>query len=346
MNVWIVHVLAAGAIAGLAAGDGVVLRSTARVERLPVRLADLAALEGPAALALGDVVITNSGVGSDAWTLIDAGTVRRVLEDLPAGRVDWTRVTIRGSGTHVRLVAPPPLPERVAPPAGVDAEPGASEAGTVRALVAPKLAALLGVDPSDLRLEFDPRDSELLAMRVEGRTVEIRPTAMSNRMPVAITVYERERIAATGVARVGVEVRREVGVAGRELRRGDVLSPGLFRIDRQWLPPAARPAPPAVLDGATVRTRVRAGEVISAGDVETPPAIRKGDTVFVHAVSGSMVVRRLSRALGDGRVGDVVSFEPADGPASRRGRTREAYRARVSGPGQAVIVQGAEGGMP
>lgn len=340
----IVQVMVAAMLAGIAQGDEIVLRSTARVASLPVRLGDIASLEGPAAAALGDAIIEAIGVNAEAWTMIDAGSVRRALEQLPAGRVDWTRVTIHGSGTHVRLMGPAAGGEGRASEPGRGVEPQPMAEGTVRALIAPKLAALLGVDEADLRLEFDPRDDELLGTRTAGRTVEIRPTAMSERMPVAITVYERGRIAASGVARVGVQVRRAVAVASQDFKRGDVLDGSMFKIDRQWMPAGARPAPPGNLEGATVRGRLRTGQVISAGDVEAAPAVRKGDMVFVHAVSGAMAIRRLSRALADGRPGDIVPFEPADAPASRAGKPREAYRARISGPGQAVIV--AEGGRP
>jgi len=150
-----------------------------------------------------------------------------------------------------------------------------------------------------------------------------------------------------GVARVRAQVRRTVAVASRDLRRGDVLDAESFTSDARWLSPGARPAAIDALEGTSVRTRIRAGQVIASPDVEQPLAIRRGDVVFVHAVSGSMALKRLSRALADGKVGDVVPFEPADAPASRRGKpAREPYRARVSAPGLAVIVDPSEGAAP
>lgn len=342
----LVPALAAATLAASAAGDTIVLRSTARLEELPVRLADVAALTGPAATALADIPIAAESVGADAWTLIDAGAVRRALESLPAGRVDWIRLTIHGSGTHVRLFMPTAPAVSAAVPAAAPTAP-ALRPGTVRALVAPRLASVLGVDEGDLRLEFDARDDALLESSADGRTVEIRPTAMSDRMPVAITVYERDRVVASGLARVGVVVRREVAVASHELRRGEVLTSGTYAVELRWISPSVRPAEAASLDGTIVRTRLRAGQMVTRADVEAPLAIKRGDVVLVHAVSGSMAIKRLSRALADGRVGDVISFEPADGPPSRRGKPeREPYRARVSAPGLAVIADASEGAAP
>lgn len=325
-------------------GDAVELRATARVERLPVVLSDIADLRGPGAQALASTPVAGE-LPEGAWATIDPASVRAALEALPPGRVDWTNLTLKGGAVRVRLLPAQPAPTQAsAPTPASEREPEYRPApGTVGALVPARLADFLAATLDGVRVEFSRADSAILDLSAEGRAVEIRPGALSDRVPMTITVYEGERIIARGSARAGVSVRRQAATARRELRRGEPLTPDAFELADQWLSPAVRPATAGELEGALARGRIRAGRVILPADLEAPEAVKKGDLVWVHTVSGGLSLKRLSRAREDGRVGDVIAFEPADPGTGGRGRAggegRE-YRARVSGPGEAVIDLG------
>ena len=72
--------------------------------------------------------------------------------------------------------------------------------------------------------------------------------------------------------------------------------------------------------------------------VEAPIVIKRGDLVNIHCISGSILIElQRMRARRDGREGETIEFESADGKRTR-------LQARVSGPGRAVIVATSVGG--
>ncbi|MEO0483925.1 MAG: flagellar basal body P-ring formation chaperone FlgA [Planctomycetota bacterium] len=311
------------------------LRSSVRLAAgVDATLGAIASIKGDEADRWADVVIadyeqlTNA---EGAWREISLHTIREALD---AERVNWSRTILRGSAVKVRATpvakpTPAATPKQAAPqPIKQAVRPSGP---TLRDRVAPRLAADLGVYASDLRVSFEPGDRALLATPITGRRVDLTPIGRGDRVPLRATVYEADRIVAEGVVRVAVEIRREVAVLTRHVRRGERISSVDFRRERRWLPAGAAAESPDRVIGAEASGRLREGVVVRAADLVAPAAIERGDRVVVHALSGAFVVRTEARALGDGAEGSVIEFEST----TSRGRT---FRARVAGPGRAVLL--------
>lgn len=312
-----------------AAGQGTIaLRGAARVEPgAPVRLGDVASLTGAEAEALAGLVLIPSDARRGRDT-IDTELVRRAIDER-AGGTNWGRLTLGGASC---VILPP---QGAAPSAARPAstEPAVTVTGTVRAVVADRLGRMLDASPTDLRLVFDDSDREVLGLPVGGRIVDVRPTGLSERMPVQVTVYEvgGESIAAARTIRVGVQVRRPVVLAAVARRRGDLVGPGDVTGEFRWVGPATAAMTPDRVVGSAVRSRLTPGAVVTPQDIEPPIVVDKGDLVAVHCVSGTIVVRLTARALGSARDGEVVRLQSlVDGERT--------FYGRMNGRGRAVAV--------
>ncbi len=319
-----------------AAQTSVQLRQSARVQPgAAVTLGDAAFLSGPEAEKIAQIVLIAAEHRSSTPTLgIDQ--VRRILRAHPEP-INWGLLTISGSTCTIMdpLAAAPPTPK--------DVLPAAPQTPTVRAAVESRLSGLFDAPPADLRLEFDAADHELLDMSAVGRTIDIRAVGASDRIPLAITVYEGDpgnyRIAASATIRVGVMVRRDVAIASASFRRGEIIGPGQATVDSQWMAPTVRAIPLDRAVGSAVRSRLAPGMIITDGDVEAPIAVRRGELVSVHCVSGSVVLRTTGRAAEDARDGEIVKLTaPND--------SKRWFLARMSGRGRAVAVTHNEGPEP
>lgn len=303
----------------LALADGTIsLRSVARVDAsAPILLADIAELDGDAATAHAHAEIAKPGPRPATVTLAQ---VRGVLEQRGA---NLGRLALRGSSCNV-------LAALAAAPIATHAAPAAPTGENLRAVVVARVAELLAVEPSDLRLTFESRDEDLLGTATEGRTVAVQPAGEGDRLPLTIRVYEGDRIALQGQVRVGVLVRRQVLVTTAVLARGTAIRAGSLLAEERWLPPSASPATGADLDGQVLKSRLSVGQVVEAQDIEPPLVVKRGDVVAVDCLSGAFSVRTTARAMSAGRLGEVIQFQSLS--------SRHTFRARVSGPGLAVTL--------
>lgn len=331
MKAWAAGVVAAVSVAAGALAQGVIeLRASAIVAPgVPVTLGAVARLEGGEAQAWAETVV-HEPLTAGQQAQVDLAAVRRAMER--TGRVHWGRVMLRG-GT-CRVEAPAAFCARAvpAPTTGGRTEAGEGTVPTVRAAVAAQIAQLAGVPASDVRLDFAPEDAEFLDEPVSVRTLEIRPTAMSDRLPLAVSMFEGQRLVARRTIRVGVEVRRDVPVALASKRKGETLRADEVRIETRWVGLTVRPAASEAFSGAeaAVGTRLTPGQVIQAGDLAPPVVVRRGEPATVHCVSGTVVITTRARALAEAREGETIEFESLDG--------RRRFTARVDGRGRAVIV--------
>ncbi|MFM9996794.1 MAG: flagellar basal body P-ring formation chaperone FlgA [Phycisphaerales bacterium] len=337
-TVLLAHSLAVGA----SAQSTITLRGAARVPAAaPITLADVAGLVGPDAEALARIVVIapesrGARVNAPAER-VDADLVRRAIDEQTARNpVNWGRMTIAG-GTCVIL---PPL-DGSRPVAGAAAPHpvAAPYAGSVRAVVAARIAQMLAAEPSDLKLTFDDSDRDVLDLAAVGRTVDVRAAGVSERMPMQVTVYENAgtagagggRIVAGKTVRVGVQVRRPIVLAAGPKRRGEIIGPSDVAGELRWVGPAVGGLTPDRVIGSAVRSRLTPGAVVTAQDVEPPLVVEKGELVSVHCVSGAIVVRMTARALAPARDGEIVRLQ------SMTDEDRTFY-ARMNGRGRAVAV--------
>jgi flagella basal body P-ring formation protein FlgA len=285
-------------------------------------LGQIARLDGPDAQALSGLAIEHKARGS-----VTVDEVRRALD--AGGKINWGRITLRGGACELldplprESAAPEPAPARTPDPAPVGAD-------TLQAAIETRMAQILGVAPADLRLTFAPEDAETLRMSTSGRTVEVRPTAMADRIPLRVAVYERDRmVGGERTLRVGVRVKRDVLIASAPRNRGEVLGPGDYTTDSQWLAPTVRPATADQVPGAAAKGRITPGQVIETDDVAPALVVGKGEVVSIRCISGGVVVATRARALGPGRDGEVVEFQAMD--------SKRRFFGRMDGRGRAVL---------
>jgi flagella basal body P-ring formation protein FlgA len=308
-----------------ARADTVTLRSFVRVAPgAALTLGDVAELSGPDAQALASIIVMAAG---DMDTSLDMTRIRELLKAHPG--LNMGRLELSGSVCRVRQSAPAPVPTQAPAPPRAPEPVGE----TVKDRVAARIAMALNADPGDLRLEFEDQ-ADLLRTPVAGRTVAIQPTGQSDKMSMSIRVYQGDTIVAQGVARVGVQVRRDVLVARTNLARGMQTKAEMLEADSQWLAPTVQPATEAQAVGALVKGRVDAGKVVLARDVEPPVLVHKGDLVSVDCVAGTVVVGATARAKENGVDGQVIELQSLS--------SKKTYMARINGAGRAVLVMDAD----
>ncbi len=280
------------------------------------------------------------------WTaVVTPGDVERALERAGIG---LGRVSISGPSCAVvwggaAPAAPARLDTRAVETATVltAAEMMTRSPGTFRAVVAVRLAELVGADAADVRLEFDQRGGEWLDRPVGQasaggmRRVDVQPGALSGsgRVPVQVFVYDGDRLVVTERISATVTVRRVVVTAVGTIERGEVVGAERVRVEERWQSAGVKPA--AEIErvvGAIAGVRIGAGQVIGRTDVESPVQVRRGQIVEVHTISGGVTVKAKARAMQSGRDGDVVPFK-LEG-------SNQPFMARISGVGTAVLVVG------
>jgi flagella basal body P-ring formation protein FlgA len=319
-------VAAFAAMASIARADTVALKSFVRVAPgAAVTLGDVADLAGAEAEAVRGVVVVQNPGEAGSSVPVDLPRVRDALKALP--KLNLGRLVFSGGTCTVRVGLPEALPVASSTPSRPAAPAIPQE--TVKDRVALRIASALSADPSDLNLSFEDR-FDLLATPVAGRTVAVQPTGISDKMAMSVRVYEGDTIVAQGVARVGVQVRRDVVVAKTTLARGTQARTDMLEADRQWLPATAQPATVAQAVGAVVRGRVEAGKIVMARDVEAPIIVKKGDLVSVDCVAGTVVVGTTARAKENGCDGQVIEFQAL--------QSKKTFQARINGNGKAVLV--------
>jgi flagella basal body P-ring formation protein FlgA len=134
--------------------------------------------------------------------------------------------------------------------------------------------------------------------------------------------------------RIRAPMRRVVAVA--VLPRGLPIEAGGVRVeDYEGFPQGRRPLDnlEQVL-GCLPRRPIAAGAPIWAESIETPPDVRRGDTVEVTVRCGAANLSLVATAETGGRTGETISVRNND--------TKKLFDARVTGRGRvAVLVKGA-----
>ncbi len=335
------------ALASLAqAQTALVLGRTARIEPgTPLTLDDIARLTGPDADRLGSLVLIESPgaepTDKHGWFRVEIDRVlARLTEELgeSAGMI-----ALSGSACDVRVLTPAPL--RTTPDAPSSAPGTAPDARpliglkTVRGAIARELTRILHTPPESMRLGFHDEDQDFLDISTVGRIIEVTPTGSSERMPVAIAVYDPSGRITRKTIRITVELHRSVAVIGKALPRGAVIEAQDISAEIRWLPPNARVVTPEVAVGSVTRRRLAPGETVETNAVEPPIMVHKGDMVLVRVVTTGLIVRREGNALRDGLEGEVIEFAARHNPNER-------FRATVVGRGAAVVWVGSNPGTP
>ena len=317
----------------------------------PVRVRDVAECTGAQAEVVGGAVVAEDasslpraegvGAGGARVVVLTVADIRRAIESLNktgsgAGAVNFGRLSLRGGQCGVTLAGSARAEPGPAPSAPARARPEfetvdtAAGVRTVKGAVAARLCGLLGVEPDSLQLKFDPQDGELLAREVGGDPVSIdaQSAVTSERQPVRVTLYRGDRIVLEKSLTVEVRVRRLARVMTESVGRGEAVNEANSVLEERWVSPGDKVALEA---GEQIASRsLRAGQVVTDPDVDPPIIVKRGDIVWVHCLSGSVTVKAKARALGPARDGEEVLLRLED--------RRDNIRARVSGPGRAVML--------
>lgn len=353
-------------LAGAARADvAVTLRASAAVTLASgegpraVTLADVAVLDPPTteeAARLAEIVVLPGG-GIAASAGVATVSVADVRSALDAAHVLWARTTLRGSSCVVTIARVGGETERpsvkmpvrvglsqvvpqmadVGDATGPGGGGGGGGARTVRQAVSARLAELYAVDAADLRLAFDGADEEFLSQGVVRagvvRRVDAQPngTGSSARTPVSIVIYEADRIVAARTVGTQALINRTVVVARGAIGRGQAVTAESVEVGRQWIAPSTRaPVTAEEAIGQIASRPIAAGAVVTSADVTTPIACKRGDIVWVHALSGGLTVKAKCRAQGQARDGEMVQLK-LEGSG-------KPITARMSGMGRAVMV--------
>lgn len=125
-------------------------------------------------------------------------------------------------------------------------------------------------------------------------------------------------------ARIEAGTGDEVLVLGRSARRGEVLGPE----DVELAPSKAGARGRALNDvsdavGKRLVRSLSAGMPLTAADLETPPAVAKGDLVRLVARVGSVTAVTAGKALEAGRLGEGIRVENPSSGRTVQGILRE-----------------------
>ncbi len=299
----------------------------------PLTLSQIAHLTGDDADSLADLVILETldptTATANGWINLD---IQRLREILQQHNLRLSTLELRGGSCAILPTTPTNTSHPTLAPAELPAPARAQPTTLLHDLAASAIATKLAVAPTDLRLTFDDRDRDFLHAPTRGRTYNVKPAGVSDRMSIAITVYQGDRIADSRTIRVDVLIRRQSLIANREIRRGETIAATDAAPKVQWLPPTISPANRTDTIGRVATRTIAPNRVIESHMVEPPIVVKRGDMVTIHCLSGSILIEiQRMRARRDAREGETIEFESTDG-------TRKRLHARADAPGRAVIV--------
>jgi flagella basal body P-ring formation protein FlgA len=335
----------------------ITLRSSAVIASgAPITLADIATLEGDDRLveAVGAVIVVPPEevarrAGEAGLLLLEIEPVRSAVLGSVSPAVA-SRLVFRGARCGVRLGAAPTPAPLTRTPARAGRGPeyqtlDGTDAGTLRGLIAERLAGHLGVRVADLRLGLGVAgggDAGMLDAPVApGWRVEVHPSASpsSASVPMRVDLFEHDRLVRTLHVSSRVQVRRTVLVTRSAIERESTISPDQVVLEERWVTPLEGVGLEAVaLEGLVTRRRLEPGRVLSLSDLQAPLAVERGQPVWVHYLGRGVSVKVRARALAPAREGELVRLQ-IDG-------RRHVIEARMSGRGTAVMLADPDENMP
>jgi flagella basal body P-ring formation protein FlgA len=358
--------------AGAAPGDRIALDRTAEVRGEEITLADVAELSGEYAERFADVPLAEFPAGQSKRTL----SLNRIRERLNQREAHWGRLQLSGAlKVQVRRASAPDVgsgsnkgdggssdadrsgssrAEQTRPastdgdaeanPLGsVSVNEGATPGGlTLRRQIVRFIRNEVDAAENELRISFRDPNDPLLATGIQEARFEIKPLTSTpiGRVPLVVRRYEGGEPTDTHRIRLKVEIRRKVLVANRSIGRGQTVTEDDVHLKTAWLDskPSQLVRDPAEVIGQRADGLLRSGDLIQTDDIEPPLLIERGQMVIVRCVSGGVVVRTVARAREDGHAGQSIEL--------RNERTRETFRAKVTGPKEAVLKTGSGGRTP
>lgn len=337
-----------------AGADTIRLNAQAVAGQGPVKLRDIATLEGPDAVALADTVVIET-VAPGREVVV---TLTDVREKLTAANVNWGRLSL-GGYHRCRVQGPaevkPPVTTQVDPkktdaPAAPVETPAPALANPMQEVTADAVITLrdhvvgfieqfAGVGRSELQIKFADSDASVLDQSIVGQRLEVEPVSVTalGRVPLIVRRYDGDRLLQThrltmDVARRVLAVVAAAGIShGQTIAAGDVMIREVYIDDAKADPMTDL----ARVVGQTCVSVLRQGAIVQSRHLRSPVLIKRGDLVTVRCLAGGLVVKTTARALEDGSLDQVIRVR------SDRG-SQQTYSVKVTGVRETQIVAGAE----
>jgi flagella basal body P-ring formation protein FlgA len=320
----------------------------------PIRLGDIAILEGPQAEALSRTVIRPANA-RDATDVIRI-RVAEVRESLHDAEVYWGTLDLEGGMTLVRPPAPSRrasgpeskvLPVAVVASAGLDmaCADGAAEGvpfvaasdlleagGSVTRQIAKSMIAAWGPEAFDLQLAIDTTSAEAIIAGASAFSVELLGNPRGDRCNARITQQREDgRISRATLVRVDVRIVRQVPIASRDLRTGRKLSGSDFEMANCAVRPSEVVLDIVALEDRQLEGSLAAGAPMTAGLLKAEFVVERHGEVLILASGTGIRVEVPGVAMEKGRIGDTIECRLRTvGERDRNAR----FSAVVIGPGR------------
>jgi len=171
--------------------------------------------------------------------------------------------------------------------------------------------AQLADEPGQLVVEAQALDPRLLMPACEQPLQASAPRGMQGRARVTVEVSCMGQRAWRVYVPVGIRLRRMVVVTAQPLERGKVLAPGDVILAERELAELGSGYLTSLdaANGQVLRRAVPAGAPLSAGLLEAPILVRRGQPVTLQARSGALSVQAPAVARGDGVLGALIEVQ-------------------------------------
>jgi flagellar basal body P-ring formation protein FlgA len=139
---------------------------------------------------------------------------------------------------------------------------------------------------------------------------------------VSLEVISKGKVIGKSICALKVKALGEVVVAAGQIKQGEPVNTNNTRIESREVGSmdTSHQVAAKLNDGRLVAKRtISAGALVGANDVQSPPVIRKGDSVTVVVKCGSVRLTTTATAKQDAWQGDVVAVRPEMSSSDLRG---------------------------
>ncbi len=338
-------------ISTLAGAETIQLKRSVRLKQpdQPVRLGDIAVLDGEISKSLAETVIAPKPTSDRAFE-IPLATVRVSLRNL---KVNWALINISGSKVIVRpaiaAVSQPPLAmqamtieplveplTKIASPKEtpfIDATSLVLEP-TLRGFVTIHILEQLNSDATDLRLAFSNNDKEQLSLAASSYRFELTSSGLtkrSDRMQINVVLWQNDTKLSKHSILVKPQLKTTVAVLQRGIARNETIRQRDVQPVTKWLSPTAiqENAHPDYALGRVATSDLRKGDLLHATDVRRKNVVKRGDMITVNCLVGGHVLRCQAKAQEDGAVGQMIELKKLG--------EKQSFIAVISGAGECVL---------
>ena len=329
--------------------DAIHIRKSVRIatNNTAIRLGDIATLDGEAAIAMSNVVVAQLVLADSEPLELHVDDIRATLDELD---VHWGRMELSGGTVIIRkrtaTETGPPLAMQSLQLDGLRVmhagnthmvmEEAAELIGldTLRGWLARSVVAELKVSPSDLQLGFDADDHASLSMRGRFEARPMNNFNLSKRCDFNVRHWSENTPGKHQIISIHAKIKTDVVSIRTQVKGGQTIRQQDLTLSQQWLNPLDR-SNIARLDqiiGSDADSVLRQDSIVRTRHLKTPIAIQRGDTVSVDCLIGGGVLNTQAVATESAAIGDMIQL--------RKGRDRETFLARVTGPGAAVLEHG------